>query len=262
VAKRALVGYAGTLSWLISALVAVAPGAATHTADSGGIYVTTLPSGSDVFVDGTYVGRSPVLVGGLARGHHVLTLTKTGWVVQEVDVAVPRASVAVSSTRLAPGPHAYAGDASGSIVLRGAPPGATFLLDGAALSVPAGQSVSLPAGQHRLTVVSSHGRISRLIDVWPDTTTNVVLEARRPGPDAHSAVVAPAEDYLPTNNFTVHGDRVVVHYGGHTVICKLGDNAVTFDGATQVYDAAGEVISGKLYLPLPLLEKLAEDPSK
>ena len=244
------------------AILVAAPTFGAQAAESGSIYATTLPSGADVFLDGTYVGRSPVLMSGLDPGRHSLTLTKAGWVVREVDVGVAGGSLSLSSTRLAPGPHAYAGDAAGKVVLRGMPPGSAFLLDGIAASVAAGQPMSMPAGRHQLTVVTPRGRTTRPIDVWPDTTTNVVLTGGHAEQDPHSAIVAPAEDYLPTDDFSLNGKTVVVHYGGHTVICRLGNTVVTFDGAARVYDAAGEVIGGKLYLPLPLLETLSGDTSK
>ena len=80
--------------------------------------------------------------------------------------------------------------------------------------------------------------------------------------DARSPVVAAAEDYLPDENFSVEGKKVVIRYAGHVVVGYLGEQQVRFDGATVAYDGAPQSIAGKLYLPLALLEKLTDDMSK
>ena len=261
-AKRSSVAYAAFL-WVAVALVAAAPRASAPASVSGGIYVTTLPSGADVFLDGTYVGHSPVLLSGLDRGRYSLTLTKPGWVVREIEVGVPRGTVTLFSTRLVPGPRAYAGNATGNLLVRGALPGASLLVDDTPLQTAPGQAIVLPAGSHRVSVVTSRGRTNRSIDVMPDMTTEVVVESPRESQsDAHSAIVAPAEDYLPTDNFALEGQKVTVHYGGHTIVCHLGVNTVRFDGRTRAYSSAAEVIGNKLYLPLTLLETLTGDSAK
>jgi hypothetical protein len=241
---------------MVAAAVTMPP--ARAEAPSGAVYVTTLPAGADIWIDGTYVGRAPVLIDALEPGHHALTITKTGWVVQDVDVTVPAGGVAMSSTHLAAGPRAIAGDASGAIVLRGVPADAQLSLDGAPLNPPPGKTVSLPAGTHRITLVTAHGKTTRVITVLPQTTTDIVLREPR-SEDARSPVVAPAEDYLPTDNFSVEGKKIVVRYAGHVVVGYLGETQVRIDGASVAYDGAPQSIGGKLYLPLALLEKLTED---
>jgi PEGA domain len=246
-------------------LLLVAAGAAVSTpvraeTPTGAVYVTTLPSDADIWIDGVYVGRAPVLVDALAPGHHSLTITKTGWVVDEVDVTVTAASVAMSSTRLVAGPAALAGTAVGMVVLRGIPAGATLTLDGAPLDAVAGRDLTMPAGRHRITAETARGKYTRSITVLPDTATEVVLR-EPPASDTHSVVVAPAEDYLPTDNFSLEGKKIVVRYAGHLVVAYLGEQQVRIDGATVSYDGAPQAIDGKLYLPLALLEKLTEDTS-
>ena len=223
---------------------------------TGGIYVTTLPNGADVWVDGTYVGRSPVLIDALAQGHHALTLTKTGWNAQEVDVEVPSGSVAMSSTRLVPSSNP-AGSRVGALVLRGAT-SAALSLDGLPLSGDLGKPMSLAAGTHHLTLTTPRGKSTSTVAVFPDMTTQVVLHDE-PAGEGRSGVVAPAEDYLPDGSFALDGKRVTVRYAGHYVVARLGEPSLRYDGTTEVYDAAPETIGGKLYLPLELLEKLTAD---
>ena len=246
---------------LIACLLAATGSAGFAETTSGGVYVTTLPAGADVWVDGTYVGRAPVLVDALVPGHHALTITKTGWVVREVDVSVAGGEVAMSSTRLNAGPRAFAGTASGAIVVRGVPAGAVLTLDTAPFSPASNASVTLPAGPHRIGMTTSHGRSSRAFTVLPDTTTDVVLVESRDA-DSRSPVVAPAEDYLPTDAFELEGKKIVVRYAGHTVVAHVGETSVRLDGTTVAYGSAPETIGGKLYLPVELLEKLTDDTSK
>src|SRR6202789_1158591 len=70
------------------AVLAFAAVALLCAAPTGAIFVTTLPSGADVWLDGAYVGRSPVVVDALAVGAHHLTLTRTGWTPEDLAVAI------------------------------------------------------------------------------------------------------------------------------------------------------------------------------
>jgi len=101
----------GSAVLLASALLLWPLAPARAELPSGGVYVTTLPGGADIWIDGTYVGHSPVLVDALLSGHHAITLAKAGWNVQEVDVNISPSAVTMSSTRLVPGPRAMAGTA-------------------------------------------------------------------------------------------------------------------------------------------------------
>ena len=251
--------FAARFCALVCALSLNAAGARAAAAPAGGVYVTTLPSSAEVWFDGTYIGRSPAFVGGVSPGRHAVTVTKSGWAVRELDVSVSADVVALASTRLAPGPRVLAGTAKGNLVVRAVPAGATLALDDAPLAGPAGQPQSVPAGPHRLTVATAHGKTTMVVDVLPDTTTNVIVSSPRAG--GRSAVVAPAEDYLPTDAFSVSGTKVVIRYAGHVVIARLGDVTVRYDSNSEVYDAAAEEIGSKLYLPLGLLQKLAGDTS-
>jgi hypothetical protein len=231
----------------------IGPESAGASTPTGGIYVTSLPSGADVWIDGTYVGRSPVFVDALARGHHAITLTKTGWAAQQADVDVVAGGVAMSSSRLVAGAHAGGVEEAGVAVLRGVPAAAKLTLDGGiAISDP---RVPLPlaAGVHQIVVTTSRGKLTRSFAVVPGTSTQVVLRAPR-SDETRSGVVALAEDYLPEDAFTLEGKKFVVRYAGHIV--------VGHDGALVAYDTAPESISGRLFLPLALLQKLTDDTSK
>ena len=250
----------GSAVLLASALLLWPLAPARAELPSGGVYVTTLPGGADIWIDGTYVGHSPVLVDELLSGHHAITLAKAGWNVQEVDVNISPSAVTMSSTRLVPGPRAMAGTANGTVIVRGTPSGPLWL-DDAAWNGDPRQPIKLAAGTHRLAFATARGRMTQAFTVYPDTTTQVVLREPPTGGEERSGVVAPAEDYLPASAFSVDGKRIVVHYAGHHVVANLGDAALHYDGSVETYPAAPEAIGGKLYLPLGLLEKLTADPS-
>jgi len=246
-----------SIAVLACALVAATAQGVHAETPSGALYVTTLPAGADIWVDRTYVGRAPVLVDALGPGRHAVTITKTGWVVQEVDVTVAAGAVTMSSIHLAAGPRAFAVDAGGSLIVRSFPPGAELTIDGLRVAAGAGKNIPLPAGAHRLGLKTKRGTTTRTITIVPATTTDVVLS--EPAGDAPAAVVAPADDYVPAEDVSIEGKKVVVRYAGHVVVAYFGDPHVRIDGASVVYDGAPQSIGGKLYLPLALLEKLTAD---
>jgi len=250
-----------TACWLTGLAVGTSGAASVHM-PTGATYVTTLPSGADVWCDGTYVGRSPLLVDGLVEGRHTISMLKGGWTAQELNIAVVRGTVAMASSRLSSGKRQPVGTGveSGTLVVRDTPAGAEIFLDGSPLvSVPS-RGLVLPAGTHELAVRTARGRSTRAVTIYPDLTTDVIARETAGRRDA-SAVVAPAEDYLPTNAFAVEGRRITVRYAGHVVIARFGETTYRVDGTATDFDSAPESIGGKLYLPLALLEKLSGDVS-
>lgn len=219
---------------------------------TGSLYVTTLPSGADVWIDGTYVGRSPLVLDALAAGKHTVGLTKAGWTSRQVDVSVVAGQTSFSSTQL----DARQGSVRplpGSIVVHGLGILATTI-DGATAASAKDGSIAASAGTHELAVRTKRGRITRTVQVWPETRTEVVLQ-----PDVESgrpSVVAPADDYLPQSAIRIAGERVVVRYGGHEVIGRIGVTSYRVDGRSVDYDAGPTVIGTKVYLPLQLLTLL------
>ncbi len=236
--------------------------APTTTTDPtrGGVYVTTLPGGGDVFFDGTYVGRAPLVVDGVAAGRHALTVTKAGFATVETTVSVAAGAMSMASTRLAAAARGANAEESGALAVRGLPPHASVRVDGVPVASPK-DPLALEPGPHRLDVTNKEGRTTRTFTVFAGTTTDVVL-GEVPAQAHRNAVVALAEDYLPTNAFTVDGARIVVHYLGHTVVAHFGDPHIRMDGTVLAFDSAPESIGGKLYLPLELLEKVTGDVSK
>lgn len=221
-------------------------------APAGSVYVTTLPSGADVWLDGTYVGRSPLVLGALAAGHHSVGLTMAGWTPMQLDVSVVAGQTTLSSTRL---DRAEAGIRAlpGSIGFHGTAP-SSIALDG--LDVHPSKDGTIPAatGTHQIVVRTPRGRITRTVTVWPQTRTDVVLrdDAEPPRP----SVVGPVDLFVPETAIHMDGDRITLRYGGHEVLCRIGALTYRVDGRSVDYDTAPTMIGTRLYLPMDVLTLL------
>jgi hypothetical protein len=222
---------------------------------TGSLYVTTLPTGADVWVDGTYVGRSPLVIGALAAGRHTVGLTKTGWEPLQLDASVVAGQTTLSSTRLEPVRTGTLHPLPGWIVIHGVAR-ATYL-DGRPTVAAKDGTIPAAPGTHELTARTARGRVTRSVAVWPGTRTEVVLQ-----PDAEPvrpSVVAPAEDYVPRGAIKLVGEKVVVRYGGHEVIAHVGSTSYRVDGKLVDYGEAPTMIGSRLYLPLDLLTLLSSE---
>ncbi|HEY0613614.1 MAG TPA: PEGA domain-containing protein [Candidatus Elarobacter sp.] len=221
---------------------------------TGSLYVTTLPSGVDVWIDGTYVGRTPLVLSALAAGHHTVGLAKTAWSPLQLDVSVVAGQTTLSSTKLETARAGFR--LPGSIAVHGLVPEATFV-DGIPASPSKDGTIPVPAGTHEVAFRTSHGRLTRTVTVWPQTRTDVVLlaDVEQPRP----SVVAPAEDYVPRNAIKFDGEKVVIRTGRHEVIGRLGVTVYRVDGRSVDYGEAPTMIGPRLYLPLDLLTMLSSD---
>ena len=219
---------------------------------TGSLYVTTLPSGADVWIDGAYVGRSPLVVGALTPGGHAVGLTKSGWSPLQLDVTVEAGQTTLSSTRLE-ATKVRVRPPAGSIAIHGTPANRAYL-DGVP-AVPAKDgTIPASAGTHELSFRTPRGKVTRSVTVWPQTRTDVVFQPEVEAP--RPSVVAPAEDYVPRSAISVDADKVVVRYGGHIVVGRIGITTYRVDGKSVDYGEAPTMIGRRLYLPLDLLTSL------
>jgi hypothetical protein len=221
----------------------------------GGLYLTSLPSGADVWIDGSYIGRTPLLVDGLREGKHSVTITKAGWRVEEVDQNVTAGVTTPASVQLAPldPPPLH-----GAIALHGLDAAAKVSIDGGPW-LPLQRRYDVTSGTHHLTVREPESRFERDVTVYPDQATNVLLAAPV---EAHSAVVAAVTDYVPASAAKVEDGRLVVRWAGHVVVGHLGDSKFLIDGRSVVYDAPAGMVGGKLYLPLDLILQITRTKAK
>ncbi len=216
-------------------------------APTGTLWISTLPNGADVWLDGIYLGRSPLVVDALAAGEHKLTLTRTGWTPQDVTAVVTAGQTVTTAVVLRRESPLTGG--SGTIAIHGLHP-ATVTIDGAPLPLPKDGVLAVPAGTHELAFAGAQGKVARSVTVYPQARTDVILTSEG---ESRSAVVAPADDYLSPASFHLDGISIVIRFGGHDVIGRLGTTEVRVDGRMTTYDAAPTVINGRLYLPIDLL---------
>lgn len=216
---------------------------------TGSLYVTTLPSSADVWIDGIYVGRTPLVVDALGAGHHTIGIAKAGWSPQQLDVSIVGSQTTFSSIRL---PQAKLGGAPapGSIVLHGTRAEAVFV-DGMPVKPGKDGAFVVASGSHEVAVRTARGKITRLVQVWPQTRTDVIVQAD--AEPVRPSIVAPADDYLPAGAIHIDGERIVIRYNGHEAVGRIGSASYRIDGRWQDYDAAPALIGTRLYLPIGVL---------
>lgn len=213
----------------------------------GGLYVTSLPAGADVWIDGSYIGRTPVLVDGLRSGKHAVTITKAGWKVEERDEDVTTGVTTPAYVQLASLKPTLT---RGTLALHGLDGGAKISIDHQAWR-QLEPRYDVTAGAHHVSVREPQAKFERDVTIYPDQTTNVLFRA--PAVEPHSAMVAPIQDYMPASAAKIAAGRLVVRWGGHVVVGRLGDGKFLVDGRDVVYDAPAGMVSGRLYLPLDLI---------
>jgi hypothetical protein len=225
---------------------------------TGAVYVTTLPSSADVWLDGIYIGHSPVVLDALSAGRHTVSLNRTGWVSQDIDVSVVAGTTALACVALVrAGAPALRG--SGSFTVKGVVP-RSLLLDGALLLPDKTGMYFASSGSHELVAQTAGGKITRNMTIYPDMRTDIVLRTDQTAQP--SAVVAPATDYLPVNALKVDGAHLKITYEHHVVEAMLGATTYRYDGRSVNYDAAPTLIGAALYLPLELLKQLTANDAK
>ena len=239
---------------LLAALAA--PAAADR--GRGAIFIASLPSGADIWLDGTFVGESPILVSAVTPGHHVISVSKAGFTVQDVGVDVgDNGEPLMESVRLTAMASAFR--QTGSLAIRSDIAGGVVYLDGSPIGRLPVASRRLAAGNHHVEVRAKGETVARDVDVYPDTETVVVVHAV---PSAAPVVLAPADGYLPDDAFTLQGGKLVIRYAGHKVVGHLDQRDYAVDDQPRRYDAAPTVVDGRLYLPLALLQWLAAESKK
>ena len=244
------------------ALLTCAPTAPAQgrEAPTGTIYLTTLPSGADTWVDGAYVGRSPVLIDALSIGKHTITTAKTGWLNHEQRVTIterqPFQFVDVPLDR-----DANASNQSGTLSVHATDSVKSLSVDGTSARLSAGGRVDLAPGDHTIVVETARRKFLRHVVIYPDTTTNVVLRSSGSvAGDDRTVVVAPTSNYLSASDVSLDGKRITIRHNGHLVNGTLGDSTMTIDGDPMTFDAAPALIGGKLILPLDLYVRIGAVP--
>ena len=116
----------------VSRTIQVSPGQTAQTSitlgpvstSSGSIWVRSVPSGANIYLDGIYRGSTPMTIGNLAAGDHTVRLRRTGYQEYSTVVTVPAGGTAELQPTLTP-----LSSASGSVDVVSYPAGASVYLD-------------------------------------------------------------------------------------------------------------------------------------
>src|SRR5437868_1290340 len=155
----------------------------------GGAFITSLPGTASAWLDGTYVGPTPVYVDDLLPGRHSVTLSSAGWQPQSTsfDVSVGRVTpvsivmqrVASQATKINKG--------QGILTIAGGPAGARVYVDGVSIGALPVDPRPVGAGYHIVTLERlgrNAVKSTRIVNVFPNVTTAVAF--------AESTAAAPA----------------------------------------------------------------------
>ena len=141
---------------------------------TGTLYITSIPSGAAITIDGVESGQTNTYVRNIAAGVHTITLTKPGYLPKTKQVAVNTAGMDWVSFMLKKGEDAEPGSggttgtlaATGTLNIRSIPKGAVILIDG----VESGQTNTLLSkvnvGQHNVTLSKEgYQTVTKLVEV-------------------------------------------------------------------------------------------------
>jgi len=115
---------------------------------TGSIYVTSVPSGASVYVDGTYYGPSPQLASGLSPGYHQVRISLSGFQDWTGSVNVQSDVTTRISQTLSVGPTPTPLPGTGSIAVHSTPAGAEVYLDNAYVGISPLTVPSVSPGSH------------------------------------------------------------------------------------------------------------------
>ena len=249
---------------LLAVLITLAvPQVCAATNGHGSVYVTTLPPGVTVWMDGRYVGETPLFVDDVAIGHHVILLTRSGWQPVSTGTDVTVGGIGYVTAVLGQNADAHqSASAKGSLQIRDAA-GAKVWVDGVALA-DFDQPQTLAAGDHILAVARGSQRSATSFHIYPQTITTISLAVAASVPQATAGEddeLGALQDYVPQNDFVVNGEDITIHYHGFEVECSVGSLSYTLNGKAATLSVAPAMVGDKPYLPMSLLERLAKGPN-
>jgi len=142
------------------------------TPSTGSIYVTSTPSGANLYLDGDYLGTTPKTINETSVGNHALNLTKSGYhpYTTSVNVVAGQTTNVNATLTLIPTPT----PSTGSIYVTSTPSGANLYLDGDYLGTTPKTIDNTSVGNHTLNVIKSgYPPYTALVNVVAGQTTNV-----------------------------------------------------------------------------------------
>lgn len=137
---------------------------------TGGLVVTTKPSGANVYLDNNFVGTTPISISGIKTGSHVVRLSYQGYAErQRVIIIRPHQYEYISETLLAP-------VNTGSLYVDSSPRGASIYLDDSYEGETPRRIDFIPVGIHTLRLSKDGYRdYIQQVRIDANQTTNVLI---------------------------------------------------------------------------------------
>ena len=256
---------AGPFEYLVACgiLALAARAGAAAQAAAGGMYVSTLPADADVWVDGAYIGRSPLLIEGLGEGRHALTVTKAGWVSQEL-VRRRFARGRRHDGRPVERGRDPSGDCCarpGAYILRKLPDGPSAT-DRRPTRRAREQRGAARAGHPPLAVTTAKGSVVARIRRVPRHDDGACAAGRRAqGSRRMPRSSRSCSDFLPDGSYSSPAIAFPSITTATTVPATSAPRPCASTARPCRTSGAGD-IGGRLYLPVALLEKLTGKSAK
>jgi hypothetical protein len=185
----------------------------TPTPSFGTVAVSSNPSGSDVFIDNTYKGLTPLTLSAVPNGNHLLLVRSDGYqdysrtVVVMGDsqaitaslvlkpTATTTASTSVQPTGTTSQPTGTPAVQYGSLAVSTSPQGAQVYIDGVLRGITPATIPGLPAGTHALLLkMDGFDELSTTVIITAgqtaEYTTGLSAQAKTPGFEVTAALLS------------------------------------------------------------------------
>jgi hypothetical protein len=227
------------------------PLSALNTA--GALYVYSDPSGSNLYLDAVYKGKTPMTIGNIAAGTHILEVDHAGYYDWKSTEDVPAGGTKTVSATLNPMPSSTVG----WIYVSSSPGGASVTLDGTIVGqTPYSGSLKLnniATGTHAVVLsLAGYAPYSTQASVTPNTVTEVsaILSPSAPvsatGGISVSSTPAGANVLLDNNFIGVTPLNLnAVAAGTHTVTIEM-EGYQEYSVTTPVNAGATSMVSAAL----------------
>ena len=139
---------------------------ATLTAQTGSISISSNPSGTNVYFDGTFRGITPLILKNIPVGSHTIKLTKTDYTNLSKTVTVSSGETTSVSLPLPV--------QTGSLSISSNPIGAKIYLDNEYKGIAPLTLSDVPIGLHTIILtLPDHSQVSKTVTVNPGQTTSI-----------------------------------------------------------------------------------------
>ena len=174
------------------------PKSTASAAQQIGVRVLCNVEGADIWVDGVSRGKAPVTVPGLAPGVHFLEAKKPGFLTAEQKVTVKQGEHQTVKLSLSEDPkqiQAATQPVYGTLIMRGAYPGAEVYLDGNLAGNLPEMKTSVDPGSHEVEVrLEGHEVYKRNVMVKAKGTTELTVALKQHAPSKEQRIKAADED--------------------------------------------------------------------